>query len=140
MSQYLVMTPDYEVVRIQGKQRVAEYMQEYYSEDMLNFCRERDLDYDELSQQNVRDQALLIGGTDRACKIYELEEVCGKVNETLETKEDKEKMLQFLNHLKLERAVKCPGDLSDLLSETDELYPPDILDDYHNQVETDQSF
>ncbi|WP_070000709.1 hypothetical protein [Cellulosilyticum sp. I15G10I2] len=134
MSQYIVITPDYEVVRIQGKQRVAEYIQQYYSEDMLNICRRRDLDYDELSIQNVRDEGLLIGGTDRACKIYDLEEVERKVNETFSAKEDAKAMMLFLKQLVLERALKCPGDLSDLLSETDELYAPDILDDYPNQV------
>lgn len=140
MSQYIVMTPEYEVVRIQGKQRVAEYIQEYYSEDMLNICKARDLDYDELTKQNVRDEGILIGGTDRICKIYDLEGVLTKVDETLEATEDKEAMVCFLKQLVLERAIKCPGDLSDLLSETDELYPPDILDGYHNQVEIDQSF
>ncbi len=138
MSQYIVMTPDYEVVRIQGKQRVAEYMQHYYSEAMLDICHERELDYDELSIQNVRDEGILIGGTDGACKIYDLEEVFRKVHETLVTKEDQEDMINFLKQLVLERAVKCPGDLSDLLTETDELYSPDILDDYHSQVETDK--
>ncbi len=141
MSQYIVITPEYEIVRIQGKRRVAEYIQEYYSEDMLNICKARDLDYDELTVQNVRDEGILIGGTDRACKIYDLDVVYDKIDKTyVVAEEDREYMKNYIKELVLEQAVKCPGDLSDLLSETDEIYPPDILDDYHNQVEIDQSF
>ncbi|MDF2614690.1 MAG: hypothetical protein K0S71_2476 [Clostridia bacterium] len=129
-SNYIVITPEYHIVRIKGKQRVAEYIQEYYSEDMSNICKARDLDYDELSQQNVRDEALLIGGTDAACKIYDIKDVFAAIDETFSDEEDKQDMINYLNNLTLEISVKCRGDMSDLLSEVNELYAPDILDSH----------
>ena len=127
-SNYIVITPEYHIVRIKGKQRVAEYIQEYYSQDMSHICKTRDLDYDELSQQNVRDEGLLIGGTDGACKIYDIDNVFDAIDKAFTVKEDKQDMVDFLNNLTLEISIKCPGDLSDLISELDELYAPDILD------------
>ena len=127
-SNYIVLTPDYEIVRIKGKQRVAEYIQEYYSMNMAHLGETRGLNYWELSQQNVRDEGLYIGGTDGACKIYNIDTVFKAIDETFSEQEDREDMISYLNGLTLEIKVKCRGDLSDLLTGVDELYAPDILD------------
>lgn len=129
-SNYIVMTPEYYVVRIKGKQRVAEYVHRYYSREMMHICETRDVDFDELSQQNVRDEGLLIGGTDSVCKLYDIADVFAAVDKAFNDEDDKQAMKDFLDNLPLERQAKCPGDLSDLLTEVDELYAPDVLDQH----------
>jgi len=125
---FIIILPEYKIVKIEGNHHVTEYIQESYSKDMISYCNEGDLDYDELTAKNVEDMATIIGGTDDVCKIYELDEVYRVLNEVMTNQEDKEQIISFFNSLELEKAIKCPGDISDLLSEVQELYADELLD------------
>jgi hypothetical protein len=128
MMNFIVMLPDYQIVKIRENHRVTEYLQEYYSEDMISYCNERDLDYDELTAKNVEDMSTMIGATDDECKIYELDEIVRVIHETSIEQDEKEQMIKFLERLPLEQPRKCPGDLTDVIGEANELYADELLD------------
>lgn len=127
-KQFLIITPDYQMIKLEGNHYVTEYIQEYYAKDMESYCKEYALGDGGLMPTDVEDMSNIIGATDDGCKIYEVAEVIRTLQKSGAPIEQQEEMISFLSNLALGDKLKCPGDISDLLSETEEIYPTELLD------------
>lgn len=125
---FIVMLPNDHIVRFDDGNYVAEYVQEYYGKEMKRYCKERGIREEELSLENVEDMGTLIGGQDDICKIYDFDGIMEAIKEAPTDEEHKHVMMELLGNLEIEVPVRCPGDLSDIITGVQEIYAHELLD------------
>ncbi len=124
---YIVLLPDYQMVRLDSKEATQGYIKEYYGYDLHSHEAERDLNEGEMTAKNVEDMCTVIGATDDACKIYSWESIEEALENSILEKEEKERIYNFLLDFPVEKPIKCPGDVSDLLTEAEETYQTELI-------------
>ena len=124
---YIVLLPDYQIVRLDSKEATQGYIKEYYYKDLENHTEERDLNDGVMSAKDVEDTCTVIGATDDACRIYSWHSIVEALENSILEKEEKERLNNFLLDLPVEKPIKCPGDLSDLLTEAEETYQTELI-------------
>ncbi|PHV70881.1 hypothetical protein CS063_07605 [Sporanaerobium hydrogeniformans] len=124
---YLLLLPDYQIVRLDSEEITKRYIAEYYIQDLESHAEERDLNIGELTAKNVEDMCTTLGATDDACKIYSWENILKALEDKSLGQEEKISLHNFLLDIPMEKRIKCPGDLGDLLSMTEETYHDELL-------------
>lgn len=125
---YIVMLPNDHIVRFDDGNYVAEYVQEYYTQEMERYSEERGMKEEELSASNVEDIANVLGGTDQICKIYDFDVIMDAIKDAPTDDSHKQDMISMLSNLDIEVPMRCPGDLSDIITGVQEIYAHELLD------------
>lgn len=125
---YIVMLPNGYIIKFDDGNYAAEYVQEYYTREMKTYCEERGTREEELSASNVEDIANILGGTDQVCKIYDMDVIIDGIKDAPTDEAHKQELIELLRNLDIEKPVRCPGDLSDIITGIQEIYAHELLD------------
>ncbi len=125
---YIVMLPNDHIIKFDDGNYVTEYIQEYYTQEMERDCKETGIREEELSASNVEDMTNLLGGTDQICKIYDFDVIIDAIKDAPTDDSHKQGMIKMMSNLEIELPIRCPGDISDIITGAQEIYAHELLD------------